>query len=176
MSSKRLQVLFRANTFDGGDSVVRFKVEWDKRPSFDSAVDPATGVAIPAGWVTLTVPISTDPRDLRSYIIPDAPPKDMGIRYPASDADAALEEGQTYYVRVFAYNSAGRYSIPAPTAPISVVASGLPDSPSSVQLAQVSGSDSRVSLSWLRPPSGGDAIHSYIISRYLRRDVAPHEG
>lgn len=81
-------MLFRSNVFDGGDPVVRFKVEWDTSPEFNSLVNPSTGAHGFAGRVELDVTAGSNPRDIRSYIIPDAPRQGNGVRYPAEDAES----------------------------------------------------------------------------------------
>lgn len=151
-------------------------MEWDLRPSFNSAVDPSTGLAIPEGWAILTVPPTGNPRDLRSYVIPDVPPSGLGSRFPLNDSVAGLEEGKRYYVRVFAYNAAQRYSAPALTFPETEIASGLPDAPADVLASALDAAGPSVRLSWLRPDSNGDSIDSYVVQQYTRNTVEPHVG
>ena len=72
---------------------------------------------------------------------------------------SALTEGNTYHVRMTAYNAMG---FGPASATVTVVPRKIPTAPTSVQLTVVSGSELEVAFS---PPTstGGDTITKYVV-------------
>jgi len=87
----------------------------------------------------------------------DTREKEIGC--PECARISSLTEGNTYHVRVSAYNAMG-YSVPTST--VTVTPRRIPSAPTNVQVAVVSGTQLEVSFS---PPSssGGDTISKYIV-------------
>ena len=193
-SSSSLRVAMAPPAFDGGDTVVKYKVEWDTSPSFDST--PFT--ALPLGWAEIDTPAALGdvitPSAYTEYTIAMAPGAFNVTRYapagpqsllqPAPAAGAvsmALSSGSPLFVRVYAYNAAGRWSTPVATSPVFLTPRGRPGAPLALSLAPVSppasaaaSSSSSVSggaaadpstsllLSWASPlTNGGGAVTGY---------------
>ena len=140
VSGTSLEVKFSPPSFTSGDSIVRYRVEWDKTQTWNSAS---------FGFAHFT---------------------DVHLSSPYSHVITGLTSGETYYVRVRAENSVpfqNTYSaynyVYATSNPASAVpADRVPDSPVSVDVSVLSGTSIRLLIA---PPSrnGGQAVTSYRI-------------
>ena len=120
-SDTMLTVSFAAPRDDGGDDIVRYRIDWDITPTFNGAVGaPNKGT------------VQVDATRHSSYT----------IQY--------LTKGKVYYVRVFAINSAGP-GTPALSSPASLAPSlQVPGKPHTIA-ATTGAIAGRINLSWIRP-------------------------
>ena len=146
-SPSSLTVRFGPPDFDGGDPILKYKIEWDTKTSFDSAPGDTK---LPVGMIEVVGGQANE------YIID------------------GLVTGTRYYVRVFAYNTAGRFGDVALTSPRSEVPRSSPGLPSLVSLEVSSPTSLKASFSPASP--SGDAIAKYRVHRFTRSPVYPHFG
>ena len=137
-SGSSLRVMWSHPESDGGDTVTRYKVEWDTSPAFDSDAGAPFGV--------------------HTYAIAD--PANDCVASPCSYVVSSLEMGVEYYVRVSSYNSFGYSATPAVPSPPkeSPKRAALPPAALSVAPAGVG------AISLRFPPSsdfGGGLVSSY---------------
>ena len=142
-----LVVRYGPPDFDGGDPILKYKIEWDTSITFDSAIG---GTKLPIGYQVVL-------GGMKSELI-----------------ITGLHTGTRYYVRVFAYNTAGRYGNVALTSPTSEVPRSHPGLPTQVSLEIVSSTSIRTSFS--PSISQGSPITKYHVHTYTRSPVYPHFG
>ena len=138
-SSSALSVLFLAGQSDGGAAVVKYKIEWDVTPSFDSNQGGPFG----------------------SYHKAVAANQNCSL-YHCSYVIAGLQKGIPYYSRVFSYNALGYSHIAG--IPIGLFESPKtqPSTPSSILLEAVSPNSIAVIISPCSD-NGGAPVSEYRI-------------
>merc|ERR1712196_47456 len=151
-SGTSLRVVFSPPADDGGDTIDKYKVEWDLYSNFSSVNGSALGtheVLYLAGGAPFHYTIT-------SMII-----------------------GRPYYLRVSAHNSQG-YGLPEATSPASEFPREIPSAPSNVQLRVTSGSKLTVQYG-VPSHTGGDVVSKYKIewdraSSFSSLLALPHKG
>jgi hypothetical protein len=146
-SPASLTVRYGPPDFDGGDTILKYKIEWDTATTFDSAPG---NTKLPIGSAVVLGGMKNE------YII------------------TGLNTGTRYFVRTFAYNTAGRYGDVALTSPTSEVPRSSPDVPTLVSLEVASSTSIRSSFS--PALSNGNPIAKYNVHAYTRSPVYPHFG
>merc|ERR1711968_123476 len=152
-SGTSLRVMFSPPADDGGDTIDKYKVEWDLYSNFSSVN-------------------GTSPLGLHEvlYLAGGAP-----FHYTIT----SLQIGMPYYIRVYAHNSQG-YGLPQVTSPPSEFPREVPSAPSNVQLAVTSGT--KLTVQYASPSHiGGDTITKYKIewdraSSFSSLLAYPHKG
>jgi hypothetical protein len=180
VSPTMLRVSYGHPAFDGGDPVVKYRIEWDPSPFFNSSGAP--GENVPYGFAEVPAPTPDNllPQEYTIAIPPnDIPTLPDGGRLVVDAVDPVLSTmplttGTKYYVRVFAYNSALRYGEPALATPSSEVPRGAPEAPAQVQLSALDEHTLRVT--WTPDISNGAPITQYKVEQFVYDPVAPHFG
>jgi len=149
-TASSLKVLWNHPLSDGGDTITKYKIEWDTKASFDSHV---SGTALGMHDLQLATP-STDCK-----------------LTPCEYVVSSLTKGTPYYVRVYAYNTYG-YSVKAaiPTPSVETPKS-QPKPPSVVNLTPASQNSLMVNFP-ASADDGGGAVTKYKIEW----DALGHEG
>jgi len=136
-SANTLTVFFKYPESDGGDSIVKYKVEWDTKSTFDSVNGAPFG-----------------------YHFKMARSDNNCSLVHCSYTISGLEKGTPYYVRVFSYNAFGYSVLPGLPPTLFAVPKTQPAAPVKVL---VEPQDSTALLVKVVPPSddGGAAITHY---------------
>merc|ERR1711937_918201 len=134
-SGTSLRVMFSPPSDDGGDTIDKYKVEWDIYSNFSSV-----NSSKPLGQHEVL------------YLAGGAP-----FHYTIT----SLTIGMPYYLRVYAHNSQG-YGLPQATSPPSEFPREVPSAPTNVQLAVTS--STKLTVQYATPSHiGGDQITKYKI-------------
>ena len=152
-SGTSLRVMFSPPADDGGDTIDKYKVEWDTYSNFSS--------------INGTGPLGTHEV---LYLAGGAP-----FHYTIT----SLQIGVPYYIRVYGHNSQG-YGLPQATSPPSEFPREVPSAPTNVQLAVTS--STKLTVQYASPSHiGGDTITKYKIewdraSSFSSLLAYPHKG
>jgi len=125
---------------DGGDTVTKYKIEWDTVSSFDSQN------GVPVG---------------SNNFIPPTPATDCK-QTPCEYVMASLSKGGTYFVRVYSYNTYGYSVRAAASTPGSESPKTQPLPPSLVTVTPASTSSLKVSFP-ATTDNGGGAVTKYMV-------------
>ena len=148
-SGTSLKLLWNFPESSGGETITKYKVEWDPLPTFDST----NGSPMGSHHKILTDPATECQSVPCSYVI------------------SSLTKGTSYYTRVYAYNSFG-YSVTAGTpANLFEAPKRQPVPPSAVSVVPSSASSLKVSFPASHDNGGGD-----ITSYKIEWDTVGHEG
>jgi hypothetical protein len=153
LSGSSLRVMWSSPLDNGGDTITKYRIDWDTASSFDSG---AGGVSENT-WEYLS--------------LAGGAPFIYTIQF--------LTMGTPYYVRVLAYNSQG-YGEGQASSPDKEHPRQVPTAPTSVQAGITSGS--KLTVQWAEPSNlGGDAITTYKIewdrvASFASTYVLPHKG
>ena len=151
-SSTSLRVLWHAPDSDGGDTVTKYKIEWDPKATFDSA---SQGLALGSDVINVS-PNACDP-------------------LPCEFLIGSLSKGTPYYVRIYAYNTYG-YSVDAAlTTPRFETPRTQPKPPVSVTLTEESDSSIRVDFE-KSPDDGGAPVTKYKIEWDVAHEASYMNG
>lgn len=145
-SGTSIHVLWKEPSFDGGDAVAQYIIEYDPSPNFNS--DPVTGHA--QGKVTVS---STVLATVLTNLTPET----------------------RYFVRLATYNAAGRYGAWTSTFPASIALATSPAQPTFPVLTALPGVGDKLALTWGAPASNGSPVSSYRID-VLNRAPAATDG
>lgn len=152
-SGTSLRVMFSSPADDGGDTIDKYKIEWDFYSNFSSGNN-------------------SNPLGTHEVLY-------LGGGAPFSYTITAMQIGQPYYVRVSAHNSQG-YSLTQATSPPSEFPREIPSAPTGVQLVITSGS--KLTVRYGTPSHiGGDTVTKYKIewdraSSFSSLLALPHKG
>jgi len=133
-SGQSLKMLWKAPDSNGGETVTKYKVEWDTSTSFDSS----SGSPMGSHTKLLSTPATDCITDACYYVI------------------GGLTKGTSYYVRVYAYNSYGFSSKAGIPEPVAESPKSQADPPSKVSLTPSSESSLKVSFNPTSDNGGGD--------------------
>ncbi|GMH48108.1 hypothetical protein TL16_g00218 [Triparma laevis f. inornata] len=148
-SGQALKVLWNHPDSNGGDTITKYKIEWDSFASFDSA----SGSPLGSHTKILSAPATDCIADSCYYVI------------------GGLTKGTDYYVRVYAFNSYGYSATAGTPTPAFESPKTSADPPASVTLTPSSDSSLAVSFP-ATSDNGGGTITSYKVEW----DVVSHKA
>ena len=151
-SATALTAAWFAPESDGGDTIIKYKIEWDPSPTFDSG---SSGLSLGSD---------------------DVPVIGACAETPCKQTISALTKGTPYFVRSYSYNSYGFSAVAAKTVPEAETPCTQPMPPSSVTVS--TGEDATGLLVSFPHSSddGGMPVTKYLVEWDLAHEQSALQG